>query len=87
MIDFPEPQQPQPAWTVTSQEPTTQFVPGKGAVRAIRVNFKLWNGTNDYVEIPLTEFNPKHVAEVIDAHAQNLHEVSQLQGPMITPGT
>lgn len=61
-----------PVWTVERVEDTTAYQPGKGAIRVRKVTYRLFDGTESYVEVPLDGYSTEKVAATIDAHAQQL---------------
>jgi hypothetical protein len=75
--------QEQPLWTPISQQNNATFVAGQGMVPAKRINFKLYDGTLDYVDIPLADLSPDVAEELIHAAATRHAQIMGLTGPTL----
>lgn len=79
------PNGPTPAWKVGRISDTTLMTPGQGFVRAKQVEFQLLDGSASFVTVPLSEFTPARVEQLINEHAEQLYAVKNLQGPLLGP--
>lgn len=82
MAADPEPTQ-QPLWKITSIVDQPTFDPATGGGRVKRVLFRLYNGTTSYVDVPLSEFNPQKVGDLVHEHAQQLLDVAGIEAPTV----
>lgn len=79
------PGQAEPAlWRVTSIVDQLTFDPATGGGRVKRVNFRLFNGTSSYVDIPLSEFNADNVGQKVAEHAEELLQAMGVTGPPVS---
>lgn len=70
-------------WMVTGQQERTRLV-GVNVVRVMEVGFLTTLGDTGWVDIPLTEYVPDHVALTIHALATGFDEVHHMEGVMVT---
>jgi ABC-type hemin transport system substrate-binding protein len=71
---------PTPAWKVTAQRPTYVTVDDK-ATQAMVVNFTTAAGVDGSVTVPLAEYTVAGVAAAINAQAEVINGVHNLEAP------
>jgi hypothetical protein len=76
--------QEQPLWTPISQQNNPVYDPMKGMVPGKRIHFVLYDGTQDYVDIPLSELTPDVAEALIHEAAQRHAQIMGLVGPTLT---
>lgn len=69
-----------------SVQDVTDYDPLKGTVRAKRINFKLADGTNSYVIVPLDMFTREHVEKVLTEAANHHADIMSIKGPSTLRG-
>ncbi len=72
-----------PAWSITDVRDVSIFTRDSGVIQGKRVTFKLFNGKQSFVDIPLDEFNSDTVNSKVDDAASSITDVLGLQGPII----
>jgi hypothetical protein len=73
-------------YTVLSQQQTEELTPYGRFVDVVRVNFQTPNGHIGTVRIPLAQFTPGYVDNVIQAQVQQFEAVHQLgAAPYVAP--
>ena len=61
------------------------MVMGRGQLgsRGKRVYFRLLDGSESYVELPMADFTPQKVADAVNDAAEKLYAVHGLEGPLV----
>lgn len=75
-----------PTWTITRIEDVQDFQPGAGNMRKKRVYFRTLDGTQSYVDIPMSDFNAEATKTAVDEAAANILEVRNLEGDHVMMG-
>lgn len=65
-------------YSVTSQRHTTIIDPSGQLVQVMEVTFRTTTGVTAHVDVPLTQYNPTSVREMIDAYVANIDGVAGL---------
>lgn len=65
-------------YSVTAQRHTTIIDPSGQLTQVMEVTFKTSGGVTAHIDVPLTQYNPTTVREMIDAYVQNIDGVSNL---------
>jgi hypothetical protein len=73
----------QPLWIPTSQVNNPVYDPQRGMVAGKRIHFVISDGTNDYVDIPLSELTPETAEAMIHEAAMRHVHVMALTGPTL----
>lgn len=69
-------------WEVFDVQDTFGPTSLSGDNRVKRVLFHVAGAKDSYVDVPVSEFNAKRVAELIDAHVLHTVDVLTLKGPI-----
>jgi hypothetical protein len=68
-------------YKITSTEKTSSLAPGGNGFQEVwRVTYEGPNGTHSFVEVPVAEFTPQRVDELIAEEVENISGVHEL-GP------
>jgi hypothetical protein len=80
------PPEPRPAWEIVRTEDAPIVGGPNISTRGKRIWYRdnLYNSSS-YVEVPLSEYNASHVAELIDAAVTQEFQVRALQGAHLPP--
>lgn len=70
-----------PKWTVTRVEDTIAPSLTNPGQRVKRIYFRLFDGTESYVDVPLQGFTKEAVVQAVDTHANELISVIGLKSP------
>lgn len=70
------PQSTEPLWTIVRVEDSTIPNLANPAIRMKRVWFRLNDGTESYVDIPVTSLNPAAVAKAVDEMAKAIEAIT-----------
>lgn len=65
-------------YQVTGQRHTTVINDSGQLTQVMEVTFKTTSGTVAHVDVPLTQYNPATVREMIEAYVQNIQGVAGL---------
>ena len=65
-------------WVVTEQKQTNMQTSGGQWVEAMRVDFKTTSGVLGFVLVPMSQYNTKTVADLIEARKAAIDAVAQL---------
>lgn len=71
-----------PAWVVTTQTESTKIGPSGNAQEVMTVGFRLPDGTQGSVDVPLAAYNVANVQTAIAAKAATMQAVLDLVAPV-----
>lgn len=69
-------QSTEPLWTILRVEDSTIPNLANPAIRMKRVWFRLNDGTESYIDIPVTSLNPAAVAKLVDEQARAIESIT-----------
>lgn len=72
--------EPKPRYQPTSVQDATDYDPLKGTIRVKRVNYRLHDGTNSYIIVPLDEYTKEKVEKMLEKAASEHDEVMEIKG-------
>lgn len=72
-------------WRVTHVDDSTMIGDRGGFQRSKKVYYQTSDGSQSYVELPLTSFNRANVERLINDHLNDLLDVLTLTGPPLQP--
>jgi hypothetical protein len=65
-------------WTPTYQRQTTRITNGGRFEQVMEVHFRTDHGTEAYIDVPLSQYQPDRVKALVDAYVANIAAVHEL---------
>lgn len=65
-------------WSIVAQQQTTDLTPDGRFQEVMRITFQTTEGVTGTLTVPISEYNPQHVQELISARAAAIKAVHNL---------
>lgn len=76
--------QDRPRWKVLKVTDSNEYHPTTGTYRTKQVHVQFADGATTFVDVPMAEYSPEHVHDLV-SHAADLHESVMTLNPVNRP--